>query len=489
MKRIHGKTLFSKVIAIGFIFLLSTVGFSISKQIETFDYEIIIGPYTQNVTNISITILWETNTYTNNNRIEYGETTDYRYIEYGKSDTYHHEITIHPTFSFGHYKVISDDIESDDFEFKLESQCQDTGMFTCVLYGDSRGVWDDWNHATQVTNAINAEHPDLAIHLGDMVDNGTIHSEWTSWLNLMKPLMQNTTVFGVLGNHEENADRYFEIFALPNNEKWYSFDYGPCHFTILDQYDLWTVFSPQYRWLKQDLSTTNKSIKIVCFHAPIFCSEGQGHKPRVDIRNIWEPIFSQYNVNLVFQSHNHNYERTNPINGITYVVSGGGGGPLYMPGNAGFINTSKMAYHYCLLNVSLETNNVAVTMKGINEEIYDEFIVNTTRPPIPKAKITRPETALYIFNQKIRPYKLQRYPVIIGKIDIGATTSQNDIEKVEFYVDGDLEKSEYIEPYSHTWNKTIWYNTAVFFRHYVEILAYDHFENIAYDKQIVWRIL
>ena len=128
-------------------------------------------------------------------------------------------------------------------------------------------------------------------------------------------------------------------------------------------------------------------------------------------------------------------------------------------------------------------------MKGINEEIYDEFIVNTTRPPIPKAKITRPEKALYLFNQKIRAYKLQRYPVIIGKIDIETTTSQNDIEIVEFYVDGDLEKSEYIEPYSHTWNKTIWNNTAVFFSHYIEILAYDHFENIAYDKQIVWRLL
>ena len=118
MKRIHGKKLFSNVTAIGLIFILFTVGFSISKQIETFDYEIIIGPYTQNVTSISITILWETNTYTNNNRIEYGSTTNYEYIEYGKSDTYHHEITIHPTFSSGYYRVISDDIESAEFEFK-----------------------------------------------------------------------------------------------------------------------------------------------------------------------------------------------------------------------------------------------------------------------------------------------------------------------------------------------------------------------------------
>ena len=482
MKKIH-----IKILTISLIFLLFFSGFSISKQIEIFDDEIIIGPYTQNVTNTSITILWETDTITNNNRIEYGNTTNYEHIDYGKSDTYHHEITIHPTFSSGHYRVISDNIESRDFEFKLESHCQDKGSFTCVLYGDSRGIWDNWTHATKVANAINTEKPDFAIHLGDMVDNGTIHSEWTSWLNLMRPLMQNITVFGVLGNHEENADRYFEIFALPNNEKWYSFDYGPCHFIILDQYNLSTIFS-QYNWLKKDLSTTNKPIKIVCFHTPIFCSEGTGHKPRVDLRNIWEPIFSQYDVNLVFQSHNHNYQRTNPINGITYVVSGGGGGPLYRPGNAEFINTSKMAYHYCLLNVSLDTNTVKVTTKGINEEIYDEFIINTSQPPIPEAKIAKPEKALYLFNQKIRPYKLQRNPIIIGKIDIDVISPQNEIEKVEFYVDGDLEKSDYISPHSYKWNKSIWNNTAVFFRHYLEIFAYDNFENIAYDKQIVWRI-
>ena len=489
MKNFLRKSIYTKITLVVFIFFLFIGGFSISKQYELFDTEIIFGPYTQNVTNTSITIVWETNIKTNNNRVEYGQTTTYGYIEYGKSDTYHHEITIHPTFSSGHYKVISDDIESDDFEFKIERYCQETGSFTCVLYGDSRGVWDNWTHATQVATAINQDHPDFAIHLGDMVNNGTINSEWTSWLNLMKPLMQNTTVFGVLGNHEQNADRYFEIFALPHNEKWYSFDYGPCHFTILDQYAPWTVFSPQYRWLKQDLSTTKKPLKIVCLHAPIFSSEGEGHKPRVDIRAIWEPIFSQYNVNLVLQSHNHNYERTNPINGITYIVSGGGGGPLYMPGNADFINTSKMAYHYCLLNVSVVHNNIAVTIKGINEEIYDDFIINTTRPPSPDIKISKPDKALYIFNQKIREYSLRRSSIIVGKIDIETSTSQNNLEQVEFYFDGELEKSEYDAPYIHAWNKTYWNSTAIFFRHYIEILAYDHFENIAYDKQIVWRFL
>ena len=53
----------------------------------------------------------------------------------------------------------------------------------------------------------------------------------------------------------------------------------------------------------------------------------------------------------------------------------------------------------------------------------------------------------------------------------------------------DLEKSQYNEPYSYPWNKTIWNYTEVFFKHYIEILAYDHFENIAFDQQTVWRIL
>ncbi|GAH05122.1 unnamed protein product, partial [marine sediment metagenome] len=73
--------------------------------------------------------------------------------------------------------------------------------------------------------------------------------------------------------------------------------------------------------------------------------------------------------------------------------------------------------------------------------------------------------------------------------NIETSTSQNDFEKVEFYVDGDLEKSQYNEPYSYPWNKTIWNYTEVFFKHYIEILAYDHFENIAFDQQTVWRIL
>jgi parallel beta-helix repeat protein len=332
-----------------------------------------VGPYTQNVDDNNVTIVWETSIPTINNRVEYGENSSYGYVEYGSSGRLHHEIMINPPFTSGHYKVISDGIESGDFEFKLASHCYDTQEFKCVIFGDSRGTWDNWENAAIVANAVNEESPDFVIHGGDMVTDGTKLSEWDSWLTLMKPLMQNSMVFGVMGNHERKCSRYYEIFALPNNEKWYCFDYGPCHFIVLDNYELWNVGSSQYEWLEEDLQTTDKPFKIICFHEPIYCSGG--HSPRTDVRAVWGPLFNKYNVDLVFQSHCHYYQRTNDINGTTYIVSGGAGAPLYTPKDAWFVNNSQKAYHYCVLDVSLTTMEITFSARYVNGTTFDEFIV------------------------------------------------------------------------------------------------------------------
>jgi hypothetical protein len=39
---------------------------------------------------------------------------------------------------------------------------------------------------------------------------------------------------------------------------------------------------------------------------------------------VLEPILRRHAVDLVLAGHDHHYERTHPIDGITYVVSGGG---------------------------------------------------------------------------------------------------------------------------------------------------------------------
>jgi hypothetical protein len=46
------------------------------------------------------------------------------------------------------------------------------------------------------------------------------------------------------------------------------------------------------------------------------------------LRPLLDSLFQKHGVKLVFQGHDHLYYRT-VRSGITYVVTGGGGAPLY----------------------------------------------------------------------------------------------------------------------------------------------------------------
>ena len=68
-----------------------------------------------------------------------------------------------------------------------------------------------------------------------------------------------------------------------------------------------------------------------------------------------QPLFEGNGVQLVFAGHDHAYERT-IIHGITYVVSGGGGAPLY--GQRQLKNPKslvfKEVYHFVQVDVTSE---------------------------------------------------------------------------------------------------------------------------------------
>ena len=54
---------------------------------------------------------------------------------------------------------------------------------------------------------------------------------------------------------------------------------------------------------------------------------------------------SKIKVDVVFNGHDHDYERTQPINGVLYIVSGGGGGPLYQVNPQSFSAYAESTYH------------------------------------------------------------------------------------------------------------------------------------------------
>ncbi len=72
----------------------------------------------------------------------------------------------------------------------------------------------------------------------------------------------------------------------------------------------------------------------------------------------------------------------------------------------------------------------------------------------PNVVITKPENALYMKNTKIRRF-LFRNPLILGDIDIevDAFDELSDIQRVEFYIDGELKAEDSSFPYSFTWSR------------------------------------
>ena len=108
-----------------------------------------------------------------------------------------------------------------------------------------------------------------------------------------------------------------------------SWDYGNAHFLVLevDGYVSVDPGSQQYRWLGSDLSTTAKTWKFVFFHIPLY-SCGLSGDPDLEARAALHPLFQRHGVDIVFNGHDHNYQR-HVVDGVTYVVTGGGGGSTW----------------------------------------------------------------------------------------------------------------------------------------------------------------
>jgi hypothetical protein len=82
---------------------------------------------------------------------------------------------------------------------------------------------------------------------------------------------------------------------------------------INEKFDL---TSAQYKFINEDLkkASENKDVDsiVVTTYGPFYTSPST-HKAEKDLRDVYHPIFEKYNVDLVLQAHNHNYQRTYPI--------------------------------------------------------------------------------------------------------------------------------------------------------------------------------
>jgi acid phosphatase type 7 len=216
---------------------------------------------------------------------------------------------------------------------------------------------------------------DFVLHAGDLAyDAGTRSQFERTVFQVYAPLLREFAMFPVSGNHEyetEQAAPYLESFVLPENgdrERYYSFDWGDVHIVGLDTE---RTGAAQAQWLDADLMNNRLPWTIVMGHRPPYSSGEHGGDD--DFRRHFIPVLEKYQVPLVLSGHEHQYERTHVRNGVTYIVSGGGGRGTRPVGSSSFTAFAEAVIHF--LFVEIRGNRLTVhAIDGVGRE-FDQTVI------------------------------------------------------------------------------------------------------------------
>ena len=132
--------------------------------------------------------------------------------------------------------------------------------------------------------------------------------------------------------------------------------------------------SEQYRFLEEDLASSNAKWKFVVFHYPVYCAAS------FDVRElqVFAPLFEKYGVDIVFNSHAILYERSYPIKrnrldkeGVRYVLVGGYNGveEWFWPKSNGF--AAKMSTRPNYVRVSLTPFSLEMQAIDYEGKLFD----------------------------------------------------------------------------------------------------------------------
>lgn len=132
----------------------------------------------------------------------------------------------------------------------------------------------------------------------------------------------------VLGNHDiRTANGVPQVAYRPLGMKgrYYNLRRGPVEFFMLDTNGN-ADWQRQISWLRSVLAKSRAPWKVVVGHHPIYSSGLYGNDAHLEAK--LASLMRRHDVQIYINGHDHNYERSKPINGITYLVVGGGGASL-----------------------------------------------------------------------------------------------------------------------------------------------------------------
>ena len=197
------------------------------------------------------------------------------------------------------------------------------GSVRFAVIGDTGSGTDKQRDVGTMMAQYRAVYPfEFVLMMGDNMYGGEAPADFEKkFSEPYKALLNNKVKFyASLGNHDQALQVNYANFNM-NGKEYYRFKKGNVAFYALNSN---YMDKKQVEWLESELSKDTSDWKVCFFHHPPY-SSAKKHGSDPQLREVVEPIFIKYGVNVVLTGHDHVYERIKPQKGIYYFVSGAGG--------------------------------------------------------------------------------------------------------------------------------------------------------------------
>lgn len=185
-------------------------------------------------------------------------------------------------------------------------------------------------------------------------------------------LAGGTELLAILGNHDVKGglgDEQMEALGMPG--PYWAVDEGDVLIVGLDSNEI--DDQAQLQFLEDALAATDATWKIVAVHHPPYSAGYQGSS--LDVRETLAPYLERYGVQLVLSGHDHDYQRSVEIDGVTYVVSGAGS----LTRRTGEDDFTAVAYSWNhFVDIAIVGDQLDLRAVGQDGSVFDEFTLTAT---------------------------------------------------------------------------------------------------------------
>lgn len=252
-------------------------------------------------------------------------------------------------------------------------------------------------------NKVLDKNPELILGLGDY----SYTPSMDCWFDLAEPILER--IKPAIGNHDvDNELKYEQIKNKFNlTKQYYSFNYENIHFIVISSEIPFDENSEQYQFVKNDLMTSSSDPEIdwmiVYGHTPLYWVTNTSSN--FVIRDTYHPIFEEYDVDLYFGGHFHNYQRSYPLryhwedssdphiaqtgathyynpSGQIFATVGTGGAVLHdFKGKAPYMVTQYLGFGF--LNIEIKNDGKVLDAKFLDSDgfVRDQFVIEKFDQP------------------------------------------------------------------------------------------------------------